>query len=171
MKLGWGVVGRLITCFRFVGVKIWERKQRNEDGGMVVNSHVLFVEHVHPHPITSMYDISTPSIYLHLLCFFVMASFHFKVDIPPWPFSHGTHTLSETNSSPPENRPGPKRKNKYSNHPCSGAMPISFREAKPNRDVLQKSHTLLSQTFILGCPRKIGSMVRIQGVYWIHSTC
>ena len=28
----------------------------------------------------------------------------------------------------PENRPGPKMKRSYSNHPFSGAMPVSFRE-------------------------------------------
>ena len=37
-------------------------------------------------------------------------------------------TLPETNSSPPEHSPGPKRKQSYSNHPFSGAFAGSFRE-------------------------------------------
>ena len=40
-------------------------------------------------------------------------------------------TLPETNIAP-ENRPGPKRKRSYSNHPLSGAM-LNFRECnKPD---------------------------------------
>ena len=42
--------------------------------------------------------------------------------------SHSLFTFPETNSKfAPENRPGPKRKRSYSNHPCSGAM-IGFSE-------------------------------------------
>ena len=38
-------------------------------------------------------------------------------------------TLPKTNSIfAPENRPGPKRKRSYSNHPFSGALAVSFRE-------------------------------------------
>ena len=38
-------------------------------------------------------------------------------------------TLPETNSNfATENRPGPKRKRSYSNHPFLGAFAVSFRE-------------------------------------------
>ena len=37
------------------------------------------------------------------------------------------HTLPETNSKSPENRPGPKRKQSYSNHPFSRAMLVAGR--------------------------------------------
>ena len=36
-------------------------------------------------------------------------------------------TLPKTNTKAPENRPGPKRKRSYSNHPCSGVKMLVSR--------------------------------------------